>query len=402
MRNRRSHAPYILAASMLSLAGAATSQGATSLRPSPNPSQDPRTQITASVEVVRLNVAVLAPPGLPIPPLTVEDFKVYDNDTQQDIELIWRPTDTPLHVALVFDMSPSVRPWWPSVRRAALTFLLKLSPADCPYVLPFSDAVGPGRWGRYSTNEWTDFLAHVDPGSGTSLHDALLFALYHLDLADEIAAQANAEPDDASPAEQDPEFSTPKHDGEATSQPVGMREVPTKVTRAMLLASISEIVAKMLPDSRETQVGNCDLRGKPGDGTIKAILLLSDGADTTSDTSFDTAMTAARLANVPVFPVLLGTAANDAELRAALSQIASATGGLLTTDVAPARLSAAYNDVLAYLRSTYILSYTLTDSANQKPEDQSKTTGEGAAWHEVRVELRRPLLRTIVRPGYYR
>jgi VWFA-related protein len=387
---------------MLSLAWAAMSQGATSLRSSPNPSQEPRTQITATVELVRLNVAVLAPPGLPVPPLTVEDFKVYDNDTQQDIELIWRPTDMPVHVALVFDMSPSVRPWRLSVRRAALTFLLKLSPADCPYVLPFSDVVGPGRWGRYSTNEWTNFLAHVDPGSGTSLHDALLFALYQLDLADEIAAEANVEPDDAPPAEQDPEPATPKHDGEKTSQPAGMREVPIKVTRAMLMALISENVTRMVPDFTETQVGNCDLRGKPGKGTIKAILLLSDGADTSSDASFDTVMTAARLANVPVFPVLLGTAGNDPELKARLSQIASATGGLLTPDVAPVRLSAAYNDVLAYLRSTYILSYTPTDSASQKPEDQSRATREGAAWHEVRVELRRPLLRTIVRPGYYR
>ena len=158
-------------------------------------------------------------------------------------------------------------------------------------------------------------------------------------------------------------------------------------------------------------VGNCDLRyvptgagnedtpQLPADESIKAVLLLSDGADTTSIATAQDAIDAARLLNVPVFPVMLGNAGRDPALEELLAEIARATGGLVTRDVSPTDLGDAYDRVLGYLRASYVLVYNPAEPA------ESGGGAPGAApqsWHEVRVELRRPLLRAIVRPGYYR
>ena len=149
--------------------------------------QDPQVRISASVDLVRLSVAVVNSAGGEVPPLSPEDFRVFDNGVLQNVQLLNRPTDTPLRVALVFDASPSVRPWWPTVQRTAVSFLAKLGRGGCPYVLPFSDGIGPGRWGRYTANNWREFLGRVPRGAGTSLYDALIVALGQLAMADEMA-----------------------------------------------------------------------------------------------------------------------------------------------------------------------------------------------------------------------
>jgi VWFA-related protein len=358
-------------------------------------SQEPQAQIRASVDVVRLSVAVVHTGGGVVPPLGVEDFEVYDNGAPQQVRLLHRPDDTPLRVALAIDASPSLRPWWPIVQRAAISFMTKLGRRGCPYVLPFSDTIGPGLWGRYTANRWRDFLAEARHGAGTSLHDALIIALDQLATVDEMAIDANLPPEQAESGERSAAA------GVASGDPADM-------TRADLLASMREIVAAIVRNNPFTHIGNCDLRyvtaeaadenapALPEDESIKAILLLSDGADNASIATASDVINAARLNNVPVFPVVLGTAARDPGLAALLDEIARATGGLVTRDVSPTELGSAYDRVLGYLGSTYVLVY-------DPPAAPSPDAGEAErSWHEVRVELRRPLLRPIVRPGYYR
>lgn len=362
--------------------------------------QEPGVQISASVDVVRLSVAVVNSTGGEVPPLSLEDFKVYDNGVLQNVRLLNRPTDTPLRVALVFDASPSVRPWWPTVQRTAVTFLAKLGRGGCPYVLPFSDGIGPGRWGRYTANNWREFLGRVPRGAGTSLYDALIVALDQLAMADQMAIDASQSSRKLPAAE--PSSSEP--------EPVAAAD-PSEATRADLLASLARIVAEIVRSNPFTHIGNCDLRYVPAesggedtlqlptDESIKAVLLLSDGADTTSIATAQDAIDAARVVNVPVFPVMLGNAGRDRALEELLTEIARATGGLVTRDVSPTNLGEAYDRVLGYLRASYVLVYN---------PDEPAERGDGApgesppSWHEIRVELRRPLLRAIVRPGYYR
>jgi len=364
----------------------------------PARAQEARLQIRASVAVVRLSVAVVHATGGEIPPLSREDFTVYDNGVRQNVSLLLRPADTTLRVALVLDNSPSLRPWWLTVHRTAVTFLAKLGRSGCPFVLPFSDGIGPGRWGQHTANSWREFLANSPPGGGTSLHDAIIIALEQLAMADELAIEAS-EP-----------FREPAAEGAGLDQPASavVRD-PSTVKRDDLLAAMRRAIAEILLTRRITYMGDCDrpympaatsdeaVARLPEDESVKAVLVLSDGADTTSVASARDAIDAARVANVPIFPVMLGSASRDPKLAALLDEIARATGGFVIRDVAIRDLGAAYDRVLAYLGSTYVLVYNPDEPAEAQVPSQSSES-----WHEVRVELRRPLLRTIVRPGYYR
>lgn len=367
--------------------------------------QEPQTQIRASVDVVRLSVAVVHTGNGAIPPLTVDDFTVWDNGVRQEVRLLRRPEDTPLRVALVVDASPSVRPWWPTVLRAATSFLAKLPPDACPYVLPFSSGIGPGRWGRYPAADWRAFLADAPRGSGTSLYDALLIALQQLDLEGEMEQTAD---ESARRSEAAREGShAPRRPDAGAAYPGGGEAGRMVRRRADMLARLKTIAATIVRDNPFAHVGNCEPPAPAASGgaaseiaideSIKAVILLSDGADLGSVAGPEDVIDAARLASVPVFPVALGNGSREPDLAALLDEIARATGGLVTGDVSVSELGAAYDRVLGLVRSTYVLVYEVGEEAT--------VASEGAAprsWHEVRVELRRPLLRAIVRPGYYR
>jgi len=397
-------------------------------------SQQDQPQYDVDVDLVRLHVAVINPSGGEVPPLTAEDFKVYDNEVLQQIQFMLQPSDLPLNVALVIDYSPSVQPYQQSLQRAAIGFLGGLSDLDCPFVLPFSEQIGPGQWGRFDPGYWSLFFQVQDGGYGTSLFDALLIALAQLDLADELAAAHVAdmagEEEAGLGAEGEAEARAKEEaivsaEGEASTEPRHELLVnpPAELTRELLIAQIALIIEEIMKNNPPTQLGNCSPAQRMDEGTggpleafsNKAILLLSDGNDTTSAASLEDMLIAARLATVPVFPVVLGPARRDAQLMARLKTLARATGGLMVESDDAAGLPAAFRKARAYAKSFYILAYdpdatSLGEDPSGQVEDQQgdQRAREGSTgptlglWHNVRVELRRPLLDVIVRPGYYR
>lgn len=317
-----------------------------------------RGDFRANVELVRLSVAVVNSSGGDVPRLSVDDFAVYDDGVPQRVELFLEPSEAALEVALVLDSSTSMRPVAGSTRRAALTFLAALEPDDCVVVLPFSERVGPGRRGRAADPRLRMFVDRVVAGGGTSLHDALLHSLDELE--------------------------------RSGSEPTG----ETSIT------------------------GDCPVMEGDGQGASerrRAIVLLSDGADENSGASFGEALLAARRASVPVFPVAFGYAYQDPRLETRLAELARATGGRRLQSATPERLRDAYAEALRYLKTSYVLGYhpdprggpvTLEGHSGPGPAGPAapeSSSGPGdLVWHEVRVELRRPLLEAIVRPGYYR
>lgn len=399
--------------------------------------QDPA-EFDSQVDIVRLNVAVIHPSGGEVPPLTVDDFEVYDNGVRQEIQYILPPSETPLNVALVIDYSPSVQPYQHSMQRAAIGFLAGLSGDDCPYVLPFSEQIGPGKWGRYLSGEWERFLRYSPVEEGTSLFDALLITLAQLDLADEIAAahaaraaeqRGGGEKDAASEAE-DPVDIERRDVLEAEAQapsppPQSMPSIapPETLTREELTAQLAAILPELLNLMPPLQLGNCSfismseelVSASPERGAKKAILLFSDGSDNASVSTLQDLVAGARLASVPIFPVVLGPATRDARLMARLTFLARSTGGLLVESDNAAGLTAAFQKVFAYAKSYYLLAYDPDrgsadrNQAGRLPAQEGNLRaaggGEGlqtGAWHTVRVDLRRPLLQAITRPGYYR
>jgi hypothetical protein len=360
----------------------------------------------ADVELVLLHVAVIDPLGRHVPPLTDEDFIVYDDSTKQNIELFVTPSDAPLDVALVLDSSASMAPVEIAARRAAITFLGRMSPDDCVYALPFSDIIQEGRWGRAADPELRHFVDSIRAAGGTSLYDAMLAGMSTLEHAEAsalvaIAADAEGErPRDpesqGDAAERTAMAPTPDPPSAKSAEGGPTIELPPR--RPTLLSDVGSVI-RDLDLNTPPPIRGCGVPPDPGvradasNARRKALVVLSDGADMDSDASFYDALRGARAASVPVFPVAMGYANEDPKLKANLAELARASGGRLISNTSPGGLAESYDEVVTLLRSYYLIGYD--------PGFADETSGR-ARWHEVRVELRRPNFEALVRPGYYR
>lgn len=103
-------------------------------------------------------------------------------------------------------------------------------------------------------------------------------------------------------------------------------------------------------------------RGFPGQ---RALILLSDGEDTGSSTSWEKAFDYARRAGVAIFPVGLNVGALKLEVRGQLSALAEATGGRAFFIERAEELATVYGEIERELRSRYLVAYS-----SDKPSDE--------------------------------
>ncbi len=87
----------------------------------------------------------------------------------------------------------------------------------------------------------------------------------------------------------------------------------------------------------------------------RALVVLSDGADTDSTLAFEQVLTLAELAGVVVYPIALRV--NDPETTAALRQLAEATGGQYHIAPSVSELDRVYRDIERALRSQYLIAF---------------------------------------------
>lgn len=144
----------------------------------------------------------------------------------------------------------------------------------------------------------------------------------------------------------------------------------------------------------------------PGAGESKALVLVTDGMDTSSQSSFRDAREAARRAEVPVYSIGLGhrrgfshfrgSSGDDADFDATpLLQLAEETGGRaeILQDAehhhrgAVDRLKEAAEAIALALRYRYVLGYSPSAAAG--------------GWREIRVEVDRASVSLGARKGYY-
>lgn len=374
----------------------------------------------ADVDMVLLNVAVINTKDGDVPPLSDDDFRVYDDGVAQEIVQFLSPRDAPLDVGLILDSSTSMTPVASTARRAALTFLGLLEADDCAYVLPFTDFVGRGRWGKAGDPTLWSYIQRITVGGGTSLYDAVLAGLAELErtAVDELATRATDEKvaaaDQGRPAASPtqasdlPSSGKPPAAGPRTSHPAeGGRSLSNQV---------DTVVFDVTQQSSRPVAGKCGAPlpipdpGDPGSVRRRALVVLSDGADENSETGFDAGLAVARIASVPVFTVALGYANEDPKLKARLSLLSRATGGRVIESFSPDKLRESYTNVVALLRSSYLLGYyprtapvaAQYGKAKKRLPAPQGVHPKGLRWHEVRVELRRPNFKPLVRPGYYR
>jgi VWFA-related protein len=125
------------------------------------------------LDLVELSVAVADAGGAPIRGLTRGDFTVREDGQEKDLAEA-RAEDRPLSVAVLIDVSSSMRAWWPRVREAAAVMARALGPGDEVKIVAFS---GPA----FLVQDFTADPERVqrsmdrfqDWGGGTSLYDTL-------------------------------------------------------------------------------------------------------------------------------------------------------------------------------------------------------------------------------------
>jgi Ca-activated chloride channel family protein len=127
-------------------------------------------------------------------------------------------------------------------------------------------------------------------------------------------------------------------------------------------------------------------RGRRG---RQAVVLLTDGEDTTSRTDWRVAERFARTMRIPIFSIGLGVGKLDFTSRKVLKALAEDTGGEAFFPKVVEELPAVYARIAELLRSQYLLWY---QSPSDKPAEQFRSI-------EVRVDRPEVEVRTI--SGYY-
>ncbi len=134
-----------------------------------------------------------------------------------------------------------------------------------------------------------------------------------------------------------------------------------------------------------------DLSKRPE--TRRAIVILSDGADTRSNSSADKAFAAALAANVTIYTVDLSNAQDSSRARlmgvGALRNYAQRSGGRYLPTPGGQSLSTAFADISEELRNQYTIGYR---PANRARDGRFRT---------IQVKLARPELVLRTRRGYH-
>jgi len=141
-------------------------------------------QLTATAELVLLDVSVKDATGERISNLSKADFRVYEHGKLQAITH-FASDDVPVSVGLVIDTSGSMRPKYGDVVTAALAFIHASNRKDEMFVVNFGDRVSRGLPANVPfTDDVTLLLAALSthtPAGKTALYDAILFSLQHLE-----------------------------------------------------------------------------------------------------------------------------------------------------------------------------------------------------------------------------
>ncbi len=325
----------LLAASSLTIGSPAAQQ----------PTQEGRPVFRARVDLVTLPVSVLDSDDLPVEGLSAADFIVLEDGVEQDVAMLLSPRETPLDVALLMDVSDSMRSMGDAAKGSALQFLNQLADDDCVLLLRFTAIPGPGIWGSPSDQGIWEAINDTPMEGGSAIRDAISLGFHRL--------------------EHDSDRCGPETDSGASKDAAPRRR--------------------------------------------PAVVVVSDGVDQHSALTFEDLLSIARQGGAPFFPVGYGRITRAGYMqgrferdgvavnRSRLEGLARVTGGqFIIGGENLEKLSAAYGNVIRWLRSYYLVGYY------PGPPAAGQAASEIPSWHEVEVRLRRPGYRAHTRTGYYR
>lgn len=126
----------------------------------------------------------------------------------------------------------------------------------------------------------------------------------------------------------------------------------------------------------------------------KVMVVVTDGADTTSVKSFQNAVEAAQMADAVIYGIMIIPVTSNAGRQIggenALITLSTGTGGRVFAATLGETLDTSFRQILRDLRTQYLLGYY--------PRHLPYTTER---YHKVEVEVDRPNLRVVTRTGYY-
>jgi Ca-activated chloride channel homolog len=138
-------------------------------------------------------------------------------------------------------------------------------------------------------------------------------------------------------------------------------------------------------------LASADLERREG---RRAMVIVTDGGDTTSNKKFHDALESAQLADTVIYPVVVMPITNDAGRNIggenALTFMAQATGGRTFLPSVGPQLDAAFSDIIRDLRTQYLIGFY--------PKDVPLTRNR---FHKLEVKVKKPELRVSARNGYY-
>lgn len=155
--------------------------------------------------------------------------------------------------------------------------------------------------------------------------------------------------------------------------------------------AVLKAIAAIKPQGRTSLYDSIDsaMRELRDEKTRRAIVVLTDGGDTSSIKSFDEIDRLAQEAGIPLYFIAYesGAPADKQDLDR-LTYLAGQTGGFVATASAQ-NLPAKYSDIEKDLRAQYAIRYQITDFAKRNE------------WRKVRVVLNSPKLTARTIRGYF-
>lgn len=144
--------------------------------PSATPPADDGEIIKVETNLVTMPVSVLDRDGRFIAGLQKNDFKIFENGTEQKVDY-FQSVEQPFTVIMLLDVSPSTQFKIEEIQNAASTFVDQLRPGDRVMVIAFDEHVhvlSPVTSNRYQLK---NAIRQAEFGDGTSLYEAVDYVI---------------------------------------------------------------------------------------------------------------------------------------------------------------------------------------------------------------------------------
>jgi Ca-activated chloride channel homolog len=306
--------------------------------PQPPPARDDEEVVRVNTDLTTVLLTAVDRDRRFVTTLRQEDVRVLEDGAEQQLSIFLRETDLPLSLAIVVDASKSQEHTLPEEKAAARAFI--------------SSVIRPGR----------DAAAVVSFTGKPSLRQPL-----------------TTDPELVRRAVERLTVEVPEDDPECTQRDAVTVEQDPRCWSAIwdsVWAAIEGALARTPPQTR------------------RAVILLSDGDDTTSITKKDELIDFAVRSNAVIYSIGIGDREFYDVDEGALRKISERTGGRAFFPRTRADLDSAFAQINQELRSQYLIAYT--------PSNRQRD----GSFRRVRIELTNPALkkqklRLIYREGYY-